>query len=189
MTQSERKKILRKEVLMKRDRMEEEERKKASMLMCERILGHQWFYRADTILGFVSFGSEIDTKELLREALHSGKKVFVPGIKANEMHFFRMNSFDDLSEGYCGIPEVMSENAERYCYREENAEKTLMIMPGVAFDPMKNRIGYGKGFYDRYLSGKQALQERTIAVGYRCQMVEEIPSDEKDIRPYQILLF
>ena len=54
---------------------------------------------------------------------------------------------------------------------------------------MRNRVGYGRGFYDRYLSDKEELQFRTLAVGFRCQMTEEIPVEEKDIRPCQVLCF
>jgi 5-formyltetrahydrofolate cyclo-ligase len=60
-----------------------------------------------------------------------------------------------------------------------------MIMPGVAFDPERNRIGYGKGFYDRYLQDKPAL--RTIAIGYDCQMVAEIQTEETDVKPMQVI--
>ena len=52
----------------------------------------------------------------------------------------------------------------------------------------KNRLGYGKGYYDRFLSDKELLQLRSIAVGYRCQAVEELPVEEHDIRPYQVIL-
>lgn len=60
-----------------------------------------------------------------------------------------------------------------------------MIMPGVAFDVRRNRIGYGKGFYDRYLADKEGLH--TIAIGFDCQMVPEIEAGEKDIKPMQVI--
>ena len=62
-----------------------------------------------------------------------------------------------------------------------------MIMPGVAFDAGRNRIGYGKGFYDKYLQDKEALQLRTIAIGFGCQMIDAIPAEENDIRPCQVI--
>ena len=74
-----------------------------------------------------------------------------------------------------------------YAYSPDRAQRTLVLMPGVAFDPFRNRIGYGKGFYDRFLADKPQLQLRTIAVGYRCQMLEELPADHRDIRPYQVI--
>lgn len=180
------KREVRKAVLKIRDGLREEERKKAALLLTERILGHQWFYLSEYFLCFASYGSEIGTDELLREALKAGKKVFVPRVEGEEMHFCRVLDPAELKSGYRGIPEPF-ENAEEYLYSEEAAGNTLMLMPGVAFDRYRNRIGYGKGFYDRFLAGKKELQLRTIAVGYRCQLLEKLPVSGTDIRPSQII--
>lgn len=202
------KKELRRSVLARRDEMSEEERARGSLLLTERILGHQWFYRSDTILGFVNYGSEISTEEILREALHLGKKVYLPKVIIHavekpegrnhggeataaksveyEMKFYQIYDLDELIEGYKGILEPTGTSQE-YVYYSADAEKTLMLMPGVAFDCFRNRIGYGKGFYDKYLADKQELQLRTIGVGFQCQMVEEIPAEENDIKPYQVI--
>lgn len=173
-----------------RDAMSVHDRQRGSLLMTERILGHQWFYGSNIFLCFVSYGSEIDTHELLQEALRLGKKVYVPKVTNvsdhPEMHFFRMTDLSELSEGYKGIPEPAG-FTEKYEYMAEEAEKTLLLMPGAAFDGFRNRLGYGKGFYDSFLADKEALWLRTIAVGFRCQLVEEIPVREGDIRPCQVI--
>lgn len=190
---------IRKAVLRRRGALDEKSRKVASLKMADRIIGHQWFYRSDTILIFASYGSEIDTTEIILEALRTGKKVYVPKVEGEQMHFYRIWSMDHLRPGYKGIPEPVAERAsdgqndackslERYEYRAEEMPHTLMIMPGVAFDLYRNRIGYGKGFYDRYLEDKEELQLRTIAVGFHCQEVEEVPAEENDIKPYQVIL-
>ncbi len=184
---TDRKRQLRKEVLKRRDELTEEERKAAALKLADRIIGHQWFYRSDCLLIFASYGSEIDTSEIISEALRTGKRVYLPRVEGLEMQFYRIYSLEELTEGYRGIPEPDG-TSERYLYSENEADHTLMIMPGVAFDPYRHRIGYGKGFYDRFLEGKEALSLRTIAVGFWCQMVEEIPQEEKDIRPYQVIL-
>ena len=57
----------------------------------------------------------------------------------------------------------------------------------AVFDKMRNRIGYGKGFYDRFLADKENLQLRAIGVGFACQLVEELPSEAWDIKPYQVI--
>ena len=183
---TDRKRQLRKEVLKRRDELTEEERKAAALKLADRIIGHQWFYRSDCLLIFASYGSEIDTSEIISEALRTGKRVYLPRVEGLEMQFYRIYSLEELTEGYRGIPEPDG-TSERYLYSENEADHTLMIMPGVAFDPYRHRIGYGKGFYDRFLEGKEALSLRTIAVGFWCQMVEEIPQEEKDIRPYQVI--
>jgi len=190
---------IRRRVLALRDNLSDAERKRGSVLLTERILGHQWFYGSDTLLGFASYGSEIDTGEILREALRRGKKVYLPkvgvcrtaadreGTADKKMVFLRINDLEELQTGYRGIPEP-DRGAEAYVYRAETAGHVLMLMPGVAFDRYRNRIGYGKGFYDRFLADKKDLQNRTIAVGFKCQLVEEeIVCGEYDIKPYQVL--
>lgn len=184
------KRTVRKAALAARAALDETARKRASILMTERIAGHQWFYRAEDFLCFVSCGSEIDTGEIITEALRQKKKVYVPrvisqGDKA-EMEFYRIEDRGQLRPGYRGILEPEGDT-EAYCYTPERAERTLMLMPGAAFDRFRNRVGYGKGFYDRYLADREALQLRTIAVGFQCQLVEEIPAESTDIKPCQVI--
>lgn len=194
------KRELRREILAERDAMTDNERGRASLLLTERILGHQWYYRSEILLGFVNYGSEISTVEILEEAIKAGKTVYVPKIveckkvkcetaipAETEMKFYRIESLAELNEGYKGILEPDG-NSEEFQYDETIAGHTLMLMPGVAFDMFRNRVGYGKGFYDRYLADKEALQLRTIGVGFKCQMVEEIPAEENDIKPYQVIV-
>ncbi len=179
--------LLRKQTLEKRNQLSEAERRKADFLLTERILGHQWFYGSEYILAYVSYGSEASTYEIMREGLRQKKKVYVPKVNGDKMSFYQIASLDDLAPGYRGIMEPEG-SSEEYIYSEERAGRTLMLMPGVAFDQWKNRIGYGKGFYDRYLSGKEQLILRSIAIGYQCQLVEEIPATDLDIKPYQVIL-
>lgn len=194
MEEKNRKSVIRKEVLERRRLLDEEERQKAKFLLTERILGHQWYYLSDTVLGFASYGTEIDTSEILEDALKRGKKIYLPKVVGEDMLFYRIQSMGDLREGYRGIPEPKGDT-EIFDYAaiqkevrfDENINKVLMLMPGAAFDKMRNRIGYGKGFYDRYLRDKKLLQLRTIAVGFNCQLVEEIPADEFDVKPYQVI--
>lgn len=172
--------------------MSPEERQKGSLLMTERLLGHQWFYMSEIFLCFLSYGSEIDTFELVSEALRLGKKVYAPKVitvsENPAMQFYRLTGLSGLAEGYKGIPEPLG-MTDGYIFRPEEAGRTLLLMPGVAFDGYGNRLGYGKGFYDSFLMDKEPLWQRSIAVGFRCQMVEEIPARKGDIKPYQILCF
>ena len=187
------KKALRKELLARRDELTGAEQERAKVLITERIVGHQWFYLSNVILGFVSYGSEICTLEILEEALKKGKKVYVPRIEQggqsgeDTMEFYRIRSLEELKEGYKGILEPDG-SSEKYVYDADEARKTLILVPGVGFDPYRNRMGYGKGFYDRFLANKEELQIRSIGIGHVCQRVDEIPMDENDIKPYQVIL-
>lgn len=173
-------------VLKIRDSLTEEQKKQAAFLLTERILGHQWYYLSDVILCYANYGSEISTKEIIQDALSVGKEVYLPKVEGIDMNFYRILDPTELENGYKGIPEPSTYN-ERYEYSEQTAEKTLLLMPGVAFDNYRNRIGYGKGYYDRFLADKPDLQLRSIAVGYKCQVVEELPAEKTDIRPYQVI--
>ena len=180
------KKALRRQVLQRREALTEQERKRAALMLTERILGHQWFYLSDVVLGFAGYGTEIDTDEILLECLRKGKQLYLPRVEGEEMQFYLVHSLEELTIGYKGIREPKGDT-EKYVYDAAEAEKTLMLMPGVAFDLTRGRMGYGKGFYDRFLASKPELQLRTIGIGFACQMVEEVPCGEEDIRPYQVI--
>lgn len=203
------KKRIRHRMLTRRDALTKEEQRRASCLITERLLGHQWFYRAKSLLCYVSYGSELDTGELIREALRLGKRVYVPKVREiRRMDFLQIGSPGELQPGFHGIPEP----PDTACiYTGEQEGQTLMLMPGVAFDPYGNRLGYGGGYYDRYLAAHPQFQTRlnlqdinlpaaeadtqagsspayTVAIGHSCQLVEELPVEETDCRPCQIIL-
>ena len=183
----EEKRKIRKEILSKRAAIPLEKRKLADIAMAERIIGHQWFYRAEILLGFVNYDSEIATEEILMEAVSKGKKLFLPKIVGDKMFFYRIHSLEDLEIGYKGIREPKGDT-EVFNYELYKENAILMLMPGVAFDIYGNRMGYGKGFYDRFLEDKEVLQTYSIGIGYKCQQVECLPVDEHDIKPYQVIL-
>ncbi len=180
------KKELRRRCLQLRGELTEPERTKAAVLLAERILGHQWYYLSEVVLGFAAYGSEIDTDEILEETLRQGKALYLPKVEGDELRFYRVRSLSELHCGYKGIREPAGDT-ECYRYDPGNVPGVLMLMPGVAFDRMRNRMGYGRGFYDRFLSDKPKLQLRTIGVGFACQMAEEVPCGDQDIRPYQVI--
>lgn len=202
------KKLIRKEVLAKRDALSLQERRRADIAMSDRIIGHQWFYRAEVLLAFVNYGSEISTEEIITEALRKGKKVYVPrveefrmadmndtafeknkkpGKKELTMQFYRITSLEDLKKGYKNIREPNG-STECFAYEAYKDKKLLLLMPGAAFDIYGNRLGYGGGFYDRYLQDKPNLQTYSVGIGYKCQQIEELPTQEWDRKPYQVIL-
>lgn len=185
-TLMQQKKALRRQIMQTRDALSGQERIRAAVLLTERIVGHQWFYLSDVLLGFAHYGSEIDTTEILQEALRKGKKLYLPKVEGEDMAFYRVYDLSGLAEGYKGIREPRGDT-DKYVFVPDGTGHELMLMPGVAFDLYRNRMGYGKGFYDRFLSDKPELQLRTIGVGFACQLVENVPHGERDIRPYQVI--
>ena len=183
------KKAIRMRILHIRDEMTQKERQEASYRLTNRILNHSMYEESDCLIGFVSFGSEADTKAILQDALNRGKIVYVPRIELDnaagkkEMFFYEIKNLGDLRPGFRGIPEP-SGDSSKFIYGENDVKRTLMLMPGVAFDHNGNRLGYGGGFYDRFLTDKEALRIRTIAVGFSCQLLDELPVDSNDLKPF-----
>ena len=97
------------------------------------------------------------------------------------MDFYRIRSLIDLTEGYKGIPEPEAACTERFTRTmwEKDKARVVMLLPGVAFSESGARIGYGKGYYDRYLSHIPCMER--ISLCYELQMVEAIPADTYDI--------
>ena len=176
---------IRKRILEKRNALTPMQRMRSEILVTERILGHQWYYKAGEILLFASSGSEISTSDIMEDAFISGKKVYLPKVEGEDMHFYQVLQNETLVKGYGGILEPSGDREKQFVYEESKREAVLMLMPGAAFDPMRNRVGYGKGFYDRYLADKRSLH--TIAIGFDCQMTAEIESCETDIKPMQVI--
>jgi 5-formyltetrahydrofolate cyclo-ligase len=134
---------------------------------------------AEQILLFASYGSEVDTFQLLEKAIADGKKVFCPRVTGDDMVFYQIDGKDDLFAGYKGILEPLAQESRCYSQLPED----LMLMPGAAFDRKRNRIGYGKGFYDRFLAA--GFAGTTAALAFSVQIVENgrIPAEPTDIRP------
>ena len=180
----ETKKAIRKEYLNRRKLLPEKLRDKYSKLIEERLLSLEQYKKADVLLIYAGYGSEVSTHGIIEHALSSSKRVFCPKVLApGEMEFYEIFRLKDLILGYKNIPEPSNiENP----YRCPNIEKALMIMPLVAYDSTGMRLGYGGGFYDRYLQKHTFLQK--IALGFDCQKYETIlPADKNDIRPDLIL--
>ncbi len=175
---------IRKKALKIRDELSEEDLQKGSRSIFNMIIEDERYRESENILIYASRGSEVATDELILDALSLGKQVFCPKVTDKEhgvMEFVRIDSPEDLKEGYFHIrePEI---NEDSEVYNGGNPERTLVIMPVVAFDRERNRIGYGGGFYDRYL--ERFPQLFTIGIAFEDQMMPGgIPSDNYDIRP------
>lgn len=134
-----------------------------------------WFY------SFVSYRTEVDTMELIRIVLEEGRmRVAVPKVVGKEMEFYVIHSMDDLRPGYQGIPEPVTGECVI-------AGDGVMLLPGLAFDRKKNRVGYGGGFYDRYLEKYDSQNLITAAAAYDFQVTEQITAEQFDYKPQWII--
>lgn len=174
------KKELRKSVLKERSGLSQEEYRTLSESVCKRLTALNLYKKANTVFAYAAIRNEICCDILIEKAMKDGKKVALPKVLSsdgsNEMQFFYINEESALSSGFMGI----CEPEEDYANLAIPSEKTLIVLPGIAFDRNFARIGYGKGFYDRYLS-LYSENTQSVAVCYDFQLFDEIPTDKHDI--------
>ena len=177
------KKEMRKKMLFLRDSLSEKERKEKSGEIAKRLFTLEEFQKADVVLSYQSFRSEVETTEINRKIRESGKALYLPKTYADrkEMAFYRVYSDADLIPGYQGILEPQEKEPFTEKLVSLKPEKVLMLMPGAAFDDKGNRIGYGGGYYDRYLESHPQLH--TLALAFDMQVLFEVPAEEQDIKP------
>lgn len=145
-----------------RDAMPAELRESASLSICNRITSMASFGLCDAVLCYYPVGSEVDILCIAKVALERGKTVGFPVCRDGEMEFYSVNSLDEVSEKNCyGIPEPKA--------NEENiivpTKTTMIIMPGLLFDKHGKRIGYGGGYYDKYIRRYPDMLHSAMTVG------------------------
>lgn len=167
------KKELRREIRQKKRAMTPEEICEASSRLAELFYATSYYQAASVIYGYLPYNQEVRTVPILEQALRDGKKVAVPKVCGDTMRFIYMEDLSRVGEGYAGIPEPVDDGPVA-------EDKTaLVLMPGLAFDRQGNRMGYGGGFYDKFLS--EEPDHPTVALCYGFQMVEHIPCEDYDI--------
>lgn len=170
------KKMLRQQISVARMALSPTERTEKCRRIYHRVTEHPAFVRAKTVYCFIDAKGEVDTHQIIRAAWQGGKRVAAPRIEGKEMQFFYIDDFDHLEKSRFGIEEPAAN-----CAPAEDMTDALMIMPGMVFDQTRNRIGYGGGYYDRFLAEHSDLP--TIAVAFELQVIGHIPAEPHDIRP------
>ena len=153
----------------KRLSMDAEIKSSADKKICNKLLNLWSVREAETVLCYVSTPIEVDTREFITTLLKSGKTVAVPrceGDKA-EMNFYRISSLDELIPGSFGVLEPQPD-AEKRVVETQN---TVCVVPAFMFDKKGFRLGYGKGYYDRYLS---RYEGSTVGICYEENITEEL---------------
>lgn len=137
--------------------------------ICNKLLNLWAVRETETFLCYVSTDIEVDTKEFINSLLSSGKKVAVPRCEGgpSEMNFYYITSLDELSSGSFGVLEPESNKGKMLT----ETENTICIVPAFMFDKSGYRLGYGKGYYDRYLS---KYKGSTIGICYSRNIKDEL---------------
>lgn len=148
--------------------------KKNSKIIIDKLMTSREYLNSNRIFTYVSFNQEVITRDLINETLKY-KKVAVPRISDNKMSFYHITSLDDLQPGIKGILEPIT--TELAFPKEED----LFVVPGLAFDRKRGRIGYGKGYYDMYFREFDMVDFHKIALAFDFQIITNIPIDDHDV--------
>lgn len=169
--------LLRRQIRQQKQTLTPSQIQRASMDLTEQFCAHPLYQEAKTVFAYLSYNQEVRTDALIARAWADGKKVAVPKIIGDEMVFLSLEEGDPIAEGYKGIPEPVKEIPL-------SDPTALVLLPGLAFDPMGHRLGYGGGFYDRFLSTEP---HPTIALCFDFQMLDYLDTEDHDI-PADVVL-
>ena len=159
-------------MLERRNRLTSHEIAKRSKSIQEFVINSKEFLKAKVVGAYFAFGSEVTTELIITRAKTLGKKIALPRVEEDKITFYELSSIKSLIRGgRFGILEPSPDG--------QMNEIDILIVPGIAFDKKGNRIGYGKGYYDRLLSGKRTF---SIGLAYSFQLVETLPHARYDKR-------
>ena len=138
------------------------------------------YRNAKSIYGYLPYNQEVRTVPMLERAIRDGKRVAVPKVFGDEMKFLWLDDLNRVEKGYSGIPEPIDDGPVA------DDPGALVLMPGLAFDRAGHRIGYGGGFYDKFLAAEP--EHPTIALCYDFQVQEHLDTEEFDV-PVDLVLW
>ena len=170
-TLAQAKRVLRKEMSLRRDAVSEAEHTSMSAALTERLYSHAEFERAKIVMSFVSIRSEVNT-EKLNSAIGLEKRLVLPRVVQDSLEC-KLYKGEELRISSMGVPEPVPE-----CESVSVSEIDLILVPGLAFDEQGFRLGYGGGFYDRLLAGFSGC---AIGLCYDFQVLKSVPTAKWDV--------
>ena len=167
------KKELRRSIREQKRAMTEEEIVSRSIKLGKLFAQCEAYRNAKTVYGYLPYNQEVRTVAMLEQAMRDGKRVAVPKCYGDEMRFIYMDDLSKVEKGYANIPEPIADGPIA------DDPTALVLMPGLAFDPEGHRIGYGGGFYDKFLWAEP--DHPTLALCYDFQLLPHLETEEHDI--------
>ena len=158
-------------MLERRNRLNSKDIARRSKSIQEFVIHSREFRLAKIVGAYFALGSEVTTELIVKHTKILGKKIALPRVEEDKITFYELSSTKSLIKGRFGIMEPPP--------YEKMSKIDLLIVPGIAFDKKGNRLGYGKGFYDRLLSGKRTF---SIGLAYSFQLLENLPHEKFDKR-------
>lgn len=172
--------ILRKKVLSSRNKIEYAELHSMSNDIYEKLCSLPEFKQANNIFVYMHFRSEVETTQIIENCFKTSKIVTIPHTLVEEKKLLSVQIQDqvkDVIPGYCGIPEPTIELLQSAVYDPRKID--IAIIPGSVFDKNGGRLGYGGGYYDRFLAD-QASNALRVALAYEMQIAERVPLEAHD---------
>lgn len=167
------KKMLRQIISEKKRHLTAEQIAAASKELTEKFLAHPAYCSARSLYCYLSYNQEVRTADILTRALQDGKRIAVPKVYGKEMKFLWLEDLTAVAPGAYGIPEPIADSPVA------EDPSALVLMPGLAFDRDGHRMGYGGGFYDKYLSDHPG--HPTLALCYGFQLLPHVDTEAHDI--------
>ena len=169
---------MRKEMLILRNSIDKCEKEEKDKLIFDKLVNSRLYKDAKSIFIYVSYGSEVDTIKIINDALFKGKRVYIPKTikEKKEMIAVNISTLSGLIVDEHGILEPKTVDKNNIA---DNFD--LILMPGLAFDMFGNRVGYGGGYYDRFIHGQKNSNIK-VALSYNIQIVDKITAEEHDIK-------
>lgn len=159
-------------IRQKKQAMTEEEIQSESSRLGVLLRENPLYRSARSVYGYLPCNQEVRLVPLLEQALRDGKRVAVPKVFGREMKFIWMEDLSRVKPGFAKIPEPVDDGPEA------DDPTALVLMPGLAFDKFGSRVGYGGGFYDRFL--QREPEHPTLALCYGFQLVDHLETEAFD---------
>ena len=165
---------IRRKMKLQRSGLTETDRQAASVRACEIFLDSELYGESECIMLYMPIRNEVDTRYIIERALADGKRVVLPHTDRDTAAItpYALRGNTALSLGAFSIPEPCDTESV------QSEDIDLVIVPGLAYDIHGARVGFGKGCYDRFLAGIRAVK---VGLCYGFQLVDSLPSDERDI--------
>ena len=193
MAQDEKKNQWRKHFQQLRAAIPAEERERMDAGITQQLLALPEYRQADVLLAYLSFGDEVETRNIMRQAWADGKAVLlprcIPGTRT--MTWYRVESLDGMVKSSFGVDEPAEDPAAKI--DPATVGNALVLVPGLTVDPQGYRLGYGGGFYDVFLSGfamaaGKSVCHATVGLCRACQMVDHVEALDSHDFPADIVV-
>ena len=169
---------IRLETLARRDTLSDKDRSEKSAAIMDRLFNFANFLEARTVLFYMNSNSEVATEAMIRKALRYEKSIALPWVERKEKQIIPFK-IDDLNQDVKPRYQKIREPIPQRCKPLPVEQIDLAIIPGIAFDERGGRIGYGTGFYDKFIPAL-AVTTRKVALAFECQIVAQIPMEPHD---------